>query len=427
MLSKQLSRILAVTLCTGVLMPATARAAEEQFMAVGLPFFPPYRAAIAHIEIHGDTVKGMLTPPPGDPRNAVPLNGTIAKGVMDLTVNKGADSYQVQLKQDTRGEQKLWVETGLVPGIEDVLLFRPEEGFSHPALSLQRKNEAWCGVVSGGLAVTLRASDLRNLAKPPPDLAALNVVTLGEHDDVSIVKLDQVWSRLRLAAKTGRDVTFDIVVPVGSEAPVAEKIRSLPAVGGVHLPNMCRDMALAIIPSERVLDDGKLNDDKLKLYLEGVLRRQLSGLAADGGGKGGRKFELQNAKMQRTANGLPLFTATIIADAALTRGEIGWDRFSLEVIPVTTAADAGDTISFLVAVRDVANVHKAGAQIPAASAFSKEDEADAAAIAYRLVTWMAAAEKTRCAFISTSGFNQPEEGFTCNSLMLDDVVPDTPD
>lgn len=427
MLMKQLSRALAITLFSGLLAPSYASAAEEQFMAVGLPFFPPYRAAIAHIDVQGNVVKGMLAPPPGDPRNAVPLNGTITNGVMDLTVNKGADSYQVQLKQDTRGEQRLWVETGIVPGIEDVLLFRPEDGFSHAALSLQRKNEAWCGLINGGLAVTLRASDLRNLAKPPADLAALNVVTVGEHDDVSIVKLEHVWSRLRLAAKTGRDVTFDIVVPVGSEAPVAEKIRSLPAVGGVHLPNLCRDMALAVIPSERVMDAGKLNDDKLKLYLEGALRRQLSGLTPDGGGKGGRKFELSNGKVQRTGNGLPLFTGTIIADAAITRGESGWDKFVLDVVPVTTAADAGDTISFLVTVRDVANARKTGAQIPAASAFSKEDDDDAAAIAYRLVTWMADAENTRCAFITTSGFNQPEEGFACDSLMLDDVVPDTED
>lgn len=427
MLSKQLSRALAVALFSSLLAPSYASAAEEQFMAMGLPFFPPYRVAIAHIDVQDNVVKGMLTPPPGDPRSAVPLAGTITNGVMELTISKGADAYQVHLKQDTRGEQRLWVETGIVPGLEDVLLFRPEDGFSHAALSLQRKNEAWCGLVNGGLAVTLRASDLRNLAKAPGDLAALNVVTVGEHDDVSIVKLEQLWSRLRLAAKTGRDVTFDITVPLGSEAPVAEKIRSLPAVAGVHLPNLCRDMALAVIPSERVMDNGKLNDAKLKHFLEGVLRRQLSGLAADGHGKGGRKFEILDAKVQHGSNGLVLFTSTVIADAAITREESGWDRFTLEVVPVTTAADAGDTISLLVTVRDVTNARKAGAQIPAASAFSPEDDDDEAEIAYRLVTWIADSEKSRCAFITTTGFSQPEDGFSCSQLMLDDVVPDTED
>ncbi len=425
MMSKWVLKGLGALLLSGTLVTQVS-AAAQQYMAVGLPFFPPYRVAIANLEVQGNSVKGAITPPAGDPRGALPLSGSIADGVMKLSINHGNEVYQVHLKKDVRDEQLLWVETGIIPGLEDVLFFRPEGGFSHTALSLQRKNEAWCGLVHGGLAVTLRASDLRNMARAPGDLAALNVVVVSDNDAIKTEKLETIWSRLRMAAKSGRDVTFDIAVPVGSEAPVAEKIRSLPAVSGVHLPNLCREMALVVVPSARVMAKGPLDEDKFKDYVSGILRRQLAGLPpAEGGAASPHTFQLDDVKVTRKGTLPPQFSAHVTADAAVTRGATGWDRFTLEVTPVMTAADEGDTISLLVVARDLVSVRKSSAQIPPASAFRDQPDEAEAEIAYRLVTWLAEAEDTRCAFITTTGFSQPEEGFACNSLMLDDVVPDT--
>lgn len=422
MLKRVLNRLGAFVLVGCMVVPAAA--AEQQYMAVGLPFFPPYRVAIVKLEMHDASVKGALSPPVGDPRPSLPLSGTVNKGLMELSITKGNEVYKVQLRQEDRGEQKLWVETGIVPGLEDVQLFRPDGGFSHPALALQRKNEAWCGLVHGGLAVTLRASDLRNMAHAPGDLASLNVVIVGADNMVKTVKLENVWTRMRMAAKSGHDVTFDITVPVGSEAPVAEKIRSLPAVAGVHLPNLCREMALAVIPSAKVMENGQLNDDRFRSYVTGILERQLAGQPPQEDKKARlRKFVISDVKIERKGTQPPRFSATITADAAATRGATGWDQFTLQITPVMTAADEEGTISLLVDVLDLRSTGKASAQIPAASAFHDQPDEAEAELAYHLVTWLAEAEDTRCAFTTTTSFSQPEEGFTCASLMLDDVVP----
>lgn len=402
---------------------APARAAEH-YMALGLPFFEPYRVGIATLDINAGKVSGTLAPPAGDPRAAVPVTGTLADGILKLTVGSGNEAYDLAFTEDERGLHQIWDETISLGNVDPVSLFRPASDFSEPALTLQHLDENWCGQVYGGLAVELKASALKASPAAPAALAELDVPVGSVTQGPGTVKLKALWSRLRLAAKgDGDNLTVDVVLPLGQEAQVAKALRGDAAVAAVGLPNSCAETALAVVPKSKLGDAGALSDAKLKAYVEGALNRLYSGLAADGTGVGTRKFKIAGATIAKGAAGLPVFSATVTADAEAGRMEKGaWDQFSLSLMPLVTATDAGDTISLIPTITDVKTAKKTGPQLPADSAFKPvDDSAYAAAIAHRLVSWLAAAEGSRCAFNTRTAFDEPQGGYSCANAPIDDV------
>ncbi|WP_234052957.1 MULTISPECIES: hypothetical protein [unclassified Xanthobacter] len=410
-------------LALGIAAPGSGASAAEQYMTLGLPFFEPYRAAIATLDINGGKVTGTLAAPAGDPRPALPITGTLADGTLKLTVGSGADAYTLSFSEDERGIQQVWDETLAVGDLDRVSFFRPAAGFSSAALAVQHMGDDWCGQVYGGLSVVLRSQSLKSMATPPAALADLDVSATSLSHGAVRAKLKDVWSRLRLAAYDGDDIAIDVAVPVGAEASTAKALRAEPAVAAVTLPNACTEMALAVVPRARISDGGTLSDAKLKSYLEGMLNRLYSGGSAEGGAVGGRKFKLADVSVAKGADGGPVFSARVTAESEASRlARGGWDQFTLSVRPVITATDAADTISLIPAVTDLKTAKKAGAQMPADNAFKPvDDEAMATGIDHRLVSWLAAAENSRCDFLTHAGFDEPEGAYSCSNVSMDDV------
>lgn len=415
--------LLALLTCLGPLGPAPARAAER-YMVTGLAFFEPYRIAIATVDIAGGRLSGTLAPPPGDPRPAVPLSGTVANGVVHVTVGQGTETYTVALSENQRGLHSIWEETASVPGLDPVAVFRPPSGFSEPALTLQHDPDNWCGRLYGGLAIDLRAKALATTEAAPAALADLDVVLVPQQGGTVLAKMKDIWSRLRLAARSDDDITVDVALPVGSEAKTAQALRALPEVAAVMLPEQCGEMALAVVPRARVMDAGKVSEAKLKAYAETLLARLLSGAAPDAA-SGPRKFKVSGAVAPGSSG--PVFKASVTGESEATRLAKGsWDQFTLTLEPVVTATDAADTISLIPTVSDLKGAKKTAPQPPADAAFRPaDDSSQVAAIAQRLVSFAAASEGTRCAFLTQSAFDEPEGSLSCTNTAIDDVsVPD---
>ncbi|MFG1301740.1 hypothetical protein V5F49_18285 [Xanthobacter sp. V3C-3] len=421
MRSHLLSRagLLALAACAGVALGAPARAADR-YMATGLPFFDPYRIAIATLDVNGGKVTGTLVPPVGDPRPALPLSGTLANGVLKLTVGQGGETYSLAFSENERGLHRIFEETASVPGLDAVSLFRPQAGFSGPALALQHDADNWCGLVYGGLTVELRAKDLAATADAPAALADLDLIVVPQQGGTTKVKLKDAWSRLRLAARSGDDVSVDVAVPVGAEARIAEELRRLPQVSAVMLPSLCGEMALAVVPRARLADGDKVSEAKLKGYAETVLSRLLSGAAPDAGAPGPRKFRLSGQVVPGDSG--PVYRATVTGEAEATRlGKGSFDQFTLTLQPVVTPTDAADTISLIPAVSELKGAKKSGPQPPADAAFKPtDDSAQVAGITQRLVSYIAAAEGTRCGFLTQASFDEPEDSLSCLNIAIDD-------
>ncbi|MFG1305377.1 hypothetical protein V5F34_14730 [Xanthobacter autotrophicus] len=411
---------LALVATLGLLAPATARAADR-YMATGLPFFDPYHVAIASIDVADGKVTGTLAAPAGDPRPALPLSGTLANGVLTLTVGQGAEAYRFVFSENERGLHRIFEETTSIPGIDSVTLFRPPAGFSEPALALQHDPEDWCGRVYGGLSVQLRAKELAATAEAPAAVADLDLMVVPQQGGTATQKLKDAWSRLRLAARGGDDVSVDIAVPVGSEAKHAEDLRRVPQVASVMLPALCGEMALATIPRARVAEGNTVSEAKLKSYAEAMLSRLLSGAAPDASAAGPRKFRIAGAVVPGTSG--PAFRATVTGEAEATRlGKGSFDQFTLTLEPVATPDDAADTLSLIPTVTDLKSAKKAGPQPPADAAFRPaDDSSQVAGIAQRIVSFIAAAEGTRCAFLTQTGFDEPDGAISCTNIALDDV------
>lgn len=413
---------LALAASLGLLSGVAAAQAADSYMVMGLPFFDPYRIAIATVDVTGGKVSGTLAPPAGDARAPLPLSGTLADGVLRLTVGSGAEAYSFAFSENERGLHRIWEETAAIPGIDAVTVFRPPSGFSEPALVLQHDAEDWCGLVYGGLTVNLRAADLAAAPTPPAALADLDVIVVPQQGGTANAKMKDVWSRLRLAARDD-DVSVDIAVPVGAEARLAQDIRRVPLVTGVMLPSVCGEMALAVVPRAKLADGDKVSDAKLKAYAEAMLARLLSGAAPDGAGPGSRKYRISGAAVAPGEGGQPAYRASIVGEAEATRlGKGNWDQFTLTLQPVVTAADAADTISLIPTVTDLKGARKSAPQPPADGAFKPvDDSAAVAGIAQRIVSWLAAAEGTRCDFLTQTAFDEPEGSLSCTNVALDDV------
>ncbi|MFS8039167.1 hypothetical protein ACI7BZ_19780 [Xanthobacter sp. AM11] len=413
--------LLAIPLSLPLAGPAAA--ATEVYMVAGLPFFAPYHAAIATVDVTGDKVSGTLAPPAGDPRAALPMSGTVTNGLLRLTVGSGADAYSFTFTENERGLHRIWEEAVAIPGLDPVAAFRPAAGFSEPAAVLQRDADDWCGLIYGGLDVVLRAADLKDAAAAPAALAELDVLVVPQQGGSATVKMKDAWSRLRLAARAGEDVSVDIAVPVGTEARVAQELRRVPLVSAVLLPSVCGESALAVVPRAKLMDGGKVSDARLKAYGEAMLARLLSGAAPEAGTPGARKFKITGAAVVPGEGGAPVFRAVVTGEAEATRlGKGSWDQFTLTLLPVVTAADTADTISLIPWVSDLKAAKKAGPQPPAESAFKPaDDSAQVAAIVQRMVSWIAAAEATRCNFVTEAGFDEPEGSLPCTNAALDDV------
>jgi len=413
---------LMLALAGGALGAAAPAWAADHYMVLGLPFFEPYRVSIATVEVKDDKAVGTVAPPVGDPRPALPVVGTLVNGVLKVTVGTGADSYALTFAEGERGLHQVWDEALTIGDVNRIAFFRPPADFSEPALALQHIDDNWCGQVYGGLALALRADTLKASATAPAALADLDVAVAGPARGTGTAKLKDLWSRLRLAARGGENVSIDIVVPVGSEAGRAKALRAEPAVAAVGLPNGCTEMALALVPRSRLMEGGAVSEAKLKSYLEAALARLYAGAAADSNAPGGRKFKLDHVNVGKGPTGAPVFTATVTADSEATRLSKGnVDQFTLSVLPVVTAADTGDTLSLIPTVSAFKTARKTGAQAPADSAFKPADDEAQVAAAHRLVSWLATAEDSRCDFLTRTGFDEPEGGYSCANLVLDDV------
>lgn len=410
----------------GLLLAASPAAAAERYMVQGLPFFAPYRLAIATYDVAGEKVSGTLSAPVGDPRPPVPLSGTLKDGKLDLTIGSGADAVSLTFIKDERDRQRLWVEAAPVADLSQVVLFRPVEGFSATALALQHADTNWCGRFTGGLSVELRASALKASATAPADLADLDVV-LASRAATPTVKLSAVWQRLRLAARSGEDVAIDIEVPPGREAARAEALRKLPQVAAVDLPAGCGEMALVAVPRDKIMTGDKVSDEKLKSFADGVLERFLSGAKADAAAPGALKFRLDDAKVVRGADGLVHYEARLVGNAEATRlGEGEVDAFTLSLTPMETVADTDETLSLIPQVSGLKVARRLGSSMPPESAFEAEpDEAVAVGIVHRFVSWLAAYQDTECAFLTRSAFEEPDEALTCGNITLDALDDDS--
>ncbi|MFG1478075.1 hypothetical protein V5F53_05335 [Xanthobacter sp. V4C-4] len=403
---------------------ATPARSADHYMALGLPFFEPYRVGIATVEVGDDKATGTIAPPAGDPRPALPFTGTLVNGILKVNVGTGADSYVLTFTESERGLHQVWDEATTIGDLERITLFRPAADFSDTALVLQHVDDNWCGQVYGGLSVALRPEVLKSAAAAPAALADLDVAVAGPARGTGTAKLKDVWSRLRLAARGGEDVAVDIVVPIGQEAARAKALRADPAVLTVGLPNACTEMALAVVPRAKVSEGAVVSDAKLKTYLETALGRLLAGAPAEGAAGGARKFKLAGVSVAKGAGGAPVFHATVTGESDATRLEKGsWDQFVLSVQPVVTAADTGDSISLIPTITEVRTARKSGAQMPADSAFKPvDDDAVTAGITHRLVSWLATAEGSRCDFLTRAGFDEPEGAYSCTNQALDDVA-----
>lgn len=404
-----------------------ARAAEQHYMATGLPFFDPYRVAIATLDVNGGKVSGTLAAPAGDPRPALPVSGTLADGVLTLTVGSGNEAYNLSFAENQRGLHRIFEETATVPGLDPVVLFRPQAGFAEPALVLQHDAQEWCGSLYGGLTVTLRAADLAAQPAAPAGLAELEAVVEPQHGGSTKVRMKDIWSRLRLAARAGDDLGVEVAVPVGTEAKAAQEIRRIPQVAAVTLPALCGETALVVVPRGKLTDAGKVSELKLKGYADAVLARWLSGAAPDAGSPGPRKFRIDSATAAAGPGGGLVFRATVTGEAEATRlGKGMWDQFTLTLTPLVTATDAADTISLIPSVSDVKAARKSGAQVPADSAFKALDDSEVTAgISLRLISWLAAAERSRCVFLTKMPFDEPDGSLSCANVAMDEVqVPD---
>lgn len=414
-------RILALAAAASLV--AGTAGASERYLALGLPFFAPYRAAVATIDVRGGKVEGTLAAPAGDPRPALPLAGTLKDGILRLTIGSGADAAELAFSEDEKGLHQVWWETAAVPGLDEVILFRPTSGFSEAALTLQRGPDETCGKVYGALSLALKAADLKATPAAPAALADLDV-PLGVHGGGGTqAKLKDVWSRLRLAAHDPDDdaVTFDVAVPLGAETRIAQELRRESLVAAVTLPAECGETAMVSVPRTAVSEGGAVTEAKLKAYLDGLLPRLYSGAPPEGRNPGGRKFKITNAAVA-DAGGAPVFTATITAESEASRLAKGsWDQFTLAVRPVVTASDTGESISLIPTVTALRTARKAGAQMPADTAFAaQEDPALKAAVAQRFVSWIAAVEGSRCTFLTQTAFDEPEDSLSCANLVLDD-------
>ncbi|MEP9348466.1 hypothetical protein [Xanthobacter sp. KR7-225] len=411
-------------LCGAALAPAPARAAES-YMTLGLPFFEPYRVAIATIDVHDGKVSGTLAPPAGDPRAPLPLSGTLANGRMTLVIGAGTNAYALDLREGEQDIQQVWSETAPVADLDPVALFRPVGGFSESGLALQHLGANWCGQLIGGLAVELRTEALKSTAEPPAELATLDVVLGPNRANRATAKLKDVWPRLRLAvlAADATPVTVDVRAPLGGEAKLARALRALPQVTAVALPSSCGEMALVSVPRERIMDGAEVSEAKLKAYAEQVLPRLISGAEPGARGPGARKFKLSGLQVGRDAAGLAFVGATLQGDAEATRlgkGEI--DQFTLTLTPLVTAADTGNTISLLPSVSRLRTARRTGAQAPDEAAFKAvQDPAAVAAVDHRIASWIAAGEGTACSFLTQTAFQEPENALVCSNRVLDSV------
>lgn len=414
----RLNALLAGLLCAA-LAPLPAGAAES-YLVQGLPFFAPYRLAVATLDISGDKVSGTLAPPVGDPRPALPLSGSVTDGKLSLAIGSGTDAVTLVFSEDERDPYRLWEEVSPVADLPAVVLFRPGEGFSGAALAVQHADANWCGRFLGGLSVELRADALKASREAPAPLAGLDVA-LSSRAEEATGKLSTVWPRLRLAAMAGTDVIIDVAVPVGSEAKTAEELRRLPQVMAVDLPTSCGEMARVAIPRETLMDGDKVSEAKLKAFADAILPRYLSGAKADASVPGTRKFKLEDAKVVRGPDGLLRYEAKLTGDAEATRlgsGEV--DAFTLTLMPVETVADTAQSISLVPQVKDMKVARRSGSGALSGSAFKAEDdEAVPVAVIHRLVTWLGAVEDTDCAFLTETAFEEPDEALSCSNITLD--------
>lgn len=396
-----------------------ARAADT-YLVEGLPFFAPYRVAIATLDVADGKVSGALAAPAGDPRPSLPVTGSLSGGRLNLTLGTGAEAPTLAFVEAGHDGYVVWAEATPVAGLEEVMLFRPEAGFSAAALGVQHGEEDWCGRFVGGLSVTLRADALKTASKAPAGLAELSVV-LAPRADGAVATVADLWPRLRLAAASGEDVLFDVIVPVGGEAKQAEAVRRLPLVAAVNLPATCGEMALATIPRTAIMEGDAVSEARLKAFADAVLARFLSGGEPDAATPGRRKFKLSGAQVARGPDGVIHYSARLVGDAEATRLGAGQaDAFTLTLTPVVTAADTAQTVSLLPAITDLKSAKRAGGNMPADSAFQPVEDEDApAAIAHRLVSWLAAAEGTHCAFLTQTGFQELENGLSCSNAILD--------
>lgn len=413
----------AAGLAFGAAMPA---AAAETYLVTGLPYFDPYRAAVATIDVQGGKVQGSLAAPAGDPRATIPLSGTLQNGILKLTVGSGADAPELTFAEEERGIHHVWWETATVPGLTEVVVFRPTAGFSGAALALQHSDAESCGLVYGGLSVKLKAADVLAAATAPAALADLEVPLALHNGGTAKAKVKDIWGRLRLAARDEDDIAFDVTVPLGAEAKTAQELRKVPGVLAVTLPLGCGEMALATVPSAALGDNGAVSEAKLKSYLDGLIARLVSGAAPENRTPGARKFKITGAGVT-SEGGVPVFTATITAESEATRLAKGsFDQYTLTVRPMVTAADTADTISLIPSVTAVKTARKAsGGQIPPDSAFTAQSDTSVpAAIAHRFVSWVSSAEGSRCSFLTRTAFDEPEDAITCGNVVLDGFTED---
>lgn len=415
-----LSRLTALALLGGaLLMPAEGQAADI-YLAAGLPYFSPYRLAVATIDVAGGKVTGTLAPPVGDPRPALPLSGVLADGKLNLTIGSGAEAVTIAFAEGQRDQFVLWEEAKPIADVQEVVLFKPEGGLSEAALALQHEDSNWCGRMVGGLSVTLRADALKAAREAPKGLSDLKVALSARAEGAS-ASVGEMWPRLRLAALSGDDVVFDVAVPVGDEAAQAETLRKLREVAAVELPFGCGEMALVPVPRDRIMDGATVSEAKLKAYADQTLSRFLSGADAEASAPGTRKFKLLNAKVEKGADGRPRYTAQLTGDADVTRLGTGQvDAFTLSLTPLQTAADTAETFSLIPHVSDLKSAKKTGNTPVPDSAFRPvEDESLPVAIDHRLISWIAATEGTNCAFLTQTSFEEPEGSLGCSNLSLD--------
>lgn len=419
-----LAALSVLALVPALVAPTAASAAAERFMVLGLPFFKPYRAAIAVLDVDGGgKVTGTIAPPAGDARAPLPVSGTLANGALSLTIGQGDESYALAFTENQRGLHHIYEETATVPGLSAVTVFRPEGGFSEPALVLQHDEENWCGLVTGGLTVDLKAADLGRTPVAPAGLAEIDLVVTPQPGGTAKVKMKDYWSRLRLAARDGDDVSVDVAVPLGAEAKIAQDLRKVPLVATVTLPSLCGEMALATIPRAKVMEGDKVSEAKLKSYADAMLARLLSGAAPEGAAAGSRKFKVSGAIVPGEAG--PAYKATVSAESEASRLSKGnWDQFTVLLQPVVTPADTAASVSLVPLVTDLRVAKKSGPQAPADAAFKPaDDSSQVAAISHRLVSYIAAAEASRCSFLTQTAFDEPDGSLPCINLAIDDVSP----
>ncbi len=410
-------------LCPLLALPlAGAADAGDAYLVSGSSLFPPYRVAVANLDIADGKVSGTLSAPAGDPRPALPLSGSLADGALHLVIGTGAERYAVTLSDGETPQFQTWEDALRLPDMEVLTFFRPKDGFSEPALVLQHESEDWCGRVSGGLSVTVRPEALKADAEAPAELADIDVRLVPQEASEGRAKVRDVWGRLRLAGLAGDPVTFDVVVPPGSEAATAKALRALPTVRAVNLPESCGELAIVAVPRSEIMDGAAVSGAKLKSFAEAELSRLMSGAEPTGRTGGKQPYKILDAQVAPDATGQPLFKATITARPSAARGAgEGWDRFTLTLRPLITPADTARSATLLPTVSDVKTAAPS-TQMPADATFvPQDDDSVPVAIAHRFVSWLAAGLNSRCAFHTETNFQQPEDGQSCGNTPIDTV------